>query len=68
MIKNIKSIAKASSRIDQRNTSTWLPIFYSIKEKALYTTEGPNRFFVTKLIRENTTEEIEAAVNRWLAL
>lgn len=66
--KGLTRAAKASSRINQRDTSTWLPIYYCIENKTVFTKEGPDRYFVTKLIRENTEEEIEAAVDRWRAL
>ena len=41
-------------------------IYYSVKEQAVYTRPGKNRWHVTTLLRENSPEEIEKAIKRWL--
>lgn len=64
-MKNLEKVAKASQKIRQEDTSTWLPIYYSFATKTVYTTEGEGRFFVTKLIRPNEPQEIEEAIERW---
>ena len=59
-MKNLNEIAAESRKGTQ--------IYYSIREKAVYTKDGDGRYFVTELLRENTAEEIKRAINRWLAM
>lgn len=44
----------------------WAPLYYSIREQAVYTEPGEGRYYVTDLIRENTEQEIKQAVMRYL--
>ena len=67
-MKGLSNVAKRSAKIRQEDWSTWLPIYFSFKTDTVYTTEGEDRFFVTKLIRPNTPEEIKAAVERFKRL
>ena len=67
-MKGLKSVVKQSKKVVQRNMETWLPIYYSIKEDTVRTTEKPGYFLVTKLIRENSEAEIKEAINRFLSL
>lgn len=60
-MKNLKEVARESEK-------GVTPIFYSIKEDAVYTSDGGGRYYVTDLIRPNTEEEIIEAVKRWLAM
>lgn len=64
-MKGLSDVAKRSAKIKQENTATWLPIYFSFKTNTVYTTEGEDRFFVTKLIRPNKPEEIKEAIERW---
>ena len=64
-MKNTKRIAKLSEKIDQQNTSTWMPIFYDPLKKEVYATETSDRYLMTYLTRPNTPEEIERAVERF---
>lgn len=64
----LEEAAKKSKKIRQTNTNSWLPIYFSFKTNTVYTEEGQDRFFVTKLIRENTPKEIEEAVENWKRL
>lgn len=65
-MKNHIRIAKASARIVQSDTATWIPLYYSPSKKEVYTTDGEGRFFLTKLIRENTAKEVEDTVIKML--
>ena len=57
-MKNIKKVSNES-----RNGIT--PLYYSIKEDAVYTTDGKDRWHLTDLIRYNTEEEIIATVKKY---
>lgn len=67
-MKGLKEVSKKSQTIKQRDLESWLPIYYNFKTDTVYTSEGEGRHFVTKLIRENTPEEIAEAVERWKRL
>lgn len=67
-MKGLKETAQKSKKIRQRNISSWLPIYFSFKTNTVYTEEGEGRYFVTKLIRENTPEEIKEAIENWKRL
>lgn len=67
-MKGLKETAKKSKAIRQRDISSWLPIYYNFKTDTVYTSEGEGRHFVTKLIRENTPEEIKETIERWKRL
>ena len=61
-MKNLKTVAQASYRKGQT------PLYYDIKHDAVFTEDGEDRYYVTELIRPNTSKEIKAAVKRWLAM
>ena len=60
-MKNLKEVAEQS-----RQGIT--PLFYSIRENAVYTEEGDGRYYLTDLIRENTEQEIKDAVRRFMSM
>ena len=59
------SISKESQKITCKDRSTWIPIYYSIKEDQLFTADGPGRYFVCNLINPNTEKDIADAVDAW---
>lgn len=61
-MRNLKEVAQESYR------KGWTPLYYDIKHDAVFTEDGEDRFYVTELIRPNTSDEIEAVVRRWLSL
>lgn len=67
-----ESVAKASQSIDQRDTATWLTIYYDIFARTVLTAADldkyPDASEVTTLIRPNTADEITNAVRRWLSM
>ena len=65
-MKNINKVSKMTQGIRSTDRTTWLPLFYSIQEDAVYTTPGNDRYEVTCLIKPNTPEDIKQAVNRFL--
>lgn len=60
-MKNLDIIAKESAK-------GVTPLYYSIRENAVYTEDGEDRYYITELIRKNTEEEIKRTVYRYLAL
>jgi len=67
-MKNTYKVAVLSKNINNGDRSTWLPLYYSFKENAVYTSDGKGRMFVTNLINPNTETDIEEAVERWKRL
>jgi len=61
-MRNLRAVAQESYR------KGWTPLYYDIKHDAVFTEDGEDRFYVTDLIRPNTSQEIEAVVRRWLAM
>lgn len=43
-------------------------LYYSIKEDAVYTEAGKDRWYLTDLIRYNTENEIEETVKRFMSM
>lgn len=61
--KNIKNLPEVAGR------SAWgVKLYYDLKENAVYTEAGDNRWYVTEFLRKNTEEEIVNAVNRMLSM
>lgn len=65
-MKNAAKVSEKSKNIVTRDRSTWLPLFYSFKDDAVYTIPGNDRFHVTDLINYNTVEDISSAVTRFI--
>lgn len=64
-MKNLKEIAKLTEGINQKDRNSWIKLFYSMKDDAVYSTEGEGRFLVTNLISANKPEDIRDVVERW---
>lgn len=60
-MKNLEIVAKQSG-----NGIT--PLYYSIRENAVYTEAGEGRYYLTDLIRKNTEKEIEVTVKRFMSM
>ena len=67
-MKGLKALAQATQNILWNDKSTWIPLYYSIREDKVYTKEGENRFFITNLINPQTEKDIEKTVNFGLSL
>ena len=61
-MKNVERIADDSKMVCPIAS---LPLYYSIKEDAVFTEPGKDRFFVTHLINPNEPEDIIEVVERW---
>ena len=60
-MKNLKTLSQKSSK----GTT---PLYYSIRENAVYSTPGDGRYHLTDLIRYNTEKEIERTVKRFMGV
>lgn len=60
-MKNVNKVVEQSKR-------GHTPLYYSIREDAVYTEPGDGRYYLTDLIRENTAEEIKHTVMRFMSL
>lgn len=67
-MRNTKRVSVLSQNIVSSNRATWIPLYYSIENNAVYTKDGAGRFKVTDLINPNTQEDIEKAVSRYMSL
>lgn len=57
-MKNVKQVS-------MRSKSGITPLYYSIKEDAVYTEPGTDRWYLTDLIRYNTEEEVIETVRKY---
>ena len=67
-MKNLKRISKASQSITTGDRATWISLYYSIADDAVYPCEGEGRYFVSNLINPNTEADIVEAVEAWKRL
>lgn len=67
-MKNTKTIADASKNIITRDRNTWITIYYSISEDAVYTEPTNNAIKVSELINPNTEQDIIDLVEWWKKL
>ena len=63
-MKNLRSMSERTKKVSAREG---LPLYYSIKEDAVYDEDGEGRFYMTDLIRYNSPEEIEETVKIFLS-
>ncbi len=64
-MKGLTALANATQKIDCKDKSTWIPLYYSIKEDKVYPFDGEGRWFVTNLINPQTEKDIENTVKWW---
>lgn len=65
-MKNTQTVANKTRNTRSGDRATWIPLFYSFAQDAVYTVPGNDRFQVTTLINPNTAQDIENAVNRFI--
>lgn len=65
-MKGLKTIVKQSKSIITRDRSTWMPLYYSITDDTVSTTEKPGYILITRLISENSEADIKAIINQFL--
>lgn len=64
-MKNVEQIAELSNKINSRDRNTWITLYYSIKEDAVYSTAGDGRFKIGSLINPNSPSDIVDYVEQW---
>ena len=64
-MKNLKKLSDQTNFIILHGA---VPLYYSIKEDAVYSEAGEGRFYLTDLIRYNTEDEIAETVRYFLSL
>ena len=62
-MKGLKKLSKMTESIIQKDRSTWIPLYYSIREDTVFASEGEGRFFITTLINKNSPKDIEETVH-----
>jgi hypothetical protein len=60
-MRNLKTVIKATEK-------GRTPLYYNPATKAVYTEPGPERFYLTDLIRPHSGEEIEKTVKYFMSL
>ena len=65
-MRNTQVVANKTKDTRSDDRTTWIPLFYSFAQDAVYTVPGNDRFQVTTLINPNTAQDIENAVNRFI--
>lgn len=65
-MKGLKTVSKASQNILFNDPSTYIKLYYSVKEDKVYMKEGESRYFMTNLINPNTEKDIERTVNYFM--
>ena len=63
-MKNLKEVSDRSNFIKLHGP---LPLYYSVKEDAVFTEDGEDRFYLTDLIRFNDPEMIRETVRKFLS-
>ena len=67
-MKGLKTIAKKSQNIVNRDRSTWIKLYYDFSTDTVTTKETSDNFFVTQLINPNSEEDIVEVIERWKRL
>ena len=67
-MRNLKRIAELTNRINQKDRSTWVTLYYSIEKDAVYSTPTDGAYKVCDLINRNTPKDIEDTVEWWKRL
>jgi hypothetical protein len=67
-MKGLKTIARKSQNINQRDRSTWIKLYYDFSTDTVSMKATKNNCMVTQLINPNTEEDIKEAVERWKRL
>ena len=67
-MKNVNKIAQLTQNTRSSDRNSWVILFYSFKDDAVYTEENGKggRYFVTFLINPCTASDIKEAVKRWM--
>ena len=64
-MKGLTTLANKSNKINQKDRTTWVYVYYSLTEDKVYDKDGEGRYLVCYLINPNTPAEIQEAVEDW---
>ena len=53
----VKELLKKTKKIMQKDKSTWVDMYYNVKEHRIYTEPGEGRYKLTTYINPNVTEK-----------
>lgn len=67
-MKNVNELSEMTQNINSRDRSTWITLYYSIQDDAVYSSPKKGAFKVTELINPNTEKEIVGTVKWWMSL
>ena len=67
-MKNTKEVADMTQRIDSWDKSTWVTLYYSIQDDAVYATPTNGAHKICELINPNTESDIIDTVEWWKRL
>lgn len=67
-MKGLAAIAKKSQNINQKDKSTWVWLYYSLKEDKVYDKPADDRWLVCYLINPHTPKQVQEAVEEWKKL
>lgn len=62
-MKNVAELAKKTESIKCKDMKTWIPLYYSIREDAVFSDPGEGRYKLCNLINQNTGQDIIETVN-----
>jgi len=65
-MKGLKTVAKATQNIIQKDKSTWVPLYYNVSEDKVYMKPGDRRYLLTTLINVCTEKDIEESVHYFM--
>lgn len=65
-MKNVKRLSQLTQKINYRDRSTWVTLYYSVAKDAVYSEPGEGRFKMCDLINPNTEKDIIESVHYFM--
>jgi len=65
-MKNVKRLSELTQKINCRDRSTWVTLYYSVAKDAVYSEPGEGRFKMCDLINPNSEKDIIESVHYFL--
>ena len=65
-MRNVKELSEKTQKIKYKDRSTWVTLYYSVKEDAVYSEQGEGRYKMCDLINPNTEQDIVEAVHYFM--
>ena len=67
-MKGIKRIVDLTNKINQKDKSTWVTLYYSFDTDSVYSDPRPGAYRICELINPNTRKDIIDTVEWWKRL